>query len=174
MNLVNFLIWIILGIPLFFTYSTIDNSFWVGIDSTKHFYRFYIACIIFAFIAGTSMVAWSSMYELEDENESELVTLGIVLLVGFSILWVPMFKQSQTNRNYRWATVLALFGAAVGAMILAHTVLYPIIYDNPKSDKYSEDSNKYSSWWSFPALYLVFQTAIMDLIIWNYYYLNSR
>lgn len=166
MNLVNFLLWIILGIPLMLTYTTIDKSFWVGIDSKKHFYRFYVVCVIFAFIAGISMVAWSSKYELEDENESELVTVGIVLLVGFSILWVPMFKQSRLDSNYKYATVLALTGAFAGAAILAHTVLKPIIYDN-------EDSEKYSEWWAFPAVYLAFQTGIMDLIIWNSFYLKQ-
>lgn len=165
MNLVNFLIWIILGIPLMLTYTTIDKSFWVGIDFKKHFYHFYIVCVIFAFIAGSSMVAWSSIYELEDEQESELVTIGIVLLVGFSILWVPMFKQSKLDSNYKYATILALSGAFAGAALLAHTVLKPIIY--------KEESEKYSDWWAFPAVYLVFQTGIMDLIIWNYFYLKQ-
>jgi len=165
LNVLNLLMWIILGIPLMLTYKTIDKSFWVGIDSDKHFYRFYRACIVLAFVSGISMVYWSSKYKLEDESESELVTLAITLLVGFSILWVPMFKQSQTNSIYRWATVLALIGAAAGALLLAHTVMKPFIYE-------TEDSDLYSGWWNFPSIFLVFQTVIMDLLIWNFFYLN--
>ena len=165
MNLVNFLSWIILGIPLMLTYTTIDMSFWVGIDSNKHFYRFYLTCIVFAFISGISMVTWSSKYELDDEDESDLVTIGIILLVGFSILWVPMFKQSKIDSNYKYATISALTGAFAGAAILAHTVLYPHVYD-------TEDSEKYSELWAIPAIFLVFQTGIMDFIVWNYFYLK--
>jgi hypothetical protein len=163
---VNLLAWILLGIPLLATYSTIDKSFWVGIEKNKNLYRFYLVYIILAFISGILMIVWSSKYELENEKESQLVTIGIIILVGFSIIWVPMFKESKNNLNYRWATILALLGATVGSCILAHTVLYPIVHND------SVDSYKYSKLWAIPVLFLVFQTGIMDLFVWNYYYLN--
>jgi len=155
MNLINLLHWIILGIPLILTYITIDNSFWVNIDKNKRLYQFYIICIILAFISGIALLIWTSLYKTK---ENDLVIIGILMLIGFSIIWVPMFRYNKIF------TVISLIGAAIGSMILAHTVLAPIIYK----------TNDYSVLWAIPALFLVFQTTIMDLIVWNTYYFRSK
>lgn len=168
MNLVNLLTWIILGIPLMLTYTTVDKSFWVGIDSKKVMYTIYIMSIILASISGIATMVWSSQENIEDEKESELLTIGIIMLVGFSIGWVPMFQQSKINRNYKYATVLCLIGAAVGAVIIAHTAYIKL------RDPEFEELNWEEGWGLVPAIYLVFQTGIMDLILWNIYYFGQK
>lgn len=166
MEIVNLLTWILLGIPLMMTYSMIDNSFWVSINKNKSLYIIYLVCLVLAFISGILMVVWSTKYELSDKSEKNLLTIGIVILVGFSILWVPMFQQSKKDSKYKYFTVFALMGAAAGSMIIAHTVLKPVIYNKTKD-------LKYSVLWAIPALFLVFQTTIMDLIVWNLFYFKN-
>lgn len=114
--------------------------------SPKEFRLFSIFSITLAFLAGLYMAYYYSFRVPSEPNVVQII--GLLLLVGVSNLWIiSMIFRSKVG------TQIVLILVALGALML-----YPGTDSIPAITGYS---------------ILVFQTLIMDAIVWGYYNINN-
>jgi hypothetical protein len=164
MNLITLFLWIILSIPLLASYgSVIERNNDVGVGMPLGLKQFYGLTIILTLISVLFLISWSTNLETTPEN-METIQLSIILIMSCSIAWGPLFNIGcGKNSLYRSMSILALIGVAVGVSVLLYTAY----------EEYSIDNNQTNLWAVITNSFFLFQTFILDAIVWSIYFLNN-
>ncbi len=158
---------IILGIVLivtyYFCYKTSDKiNYWTNNNKNilKHNEKYvhaYTFMIIISILAGLYLMYYLSfeipnktIFNIEYSKSKYIIHIGVLLLIGFSILWVPSIITKQS-----FVTNIGLFIAAIGAIILLASLI-------SIENKNTKDSVAIAM-----ITILVIQTFFLDFLIWT-------
>lgn len=160
MNTANLSIVVLFGLPLIAQYIWLatgktglsKDSMWGYTPQT--FRDISIFTIIISFIAGIYASYYLIFKYGEKDNKFVWMSMvGLTLLVASSNFWIPSMIADN-----RIGSVLTLTVAAIGSLV----TLTSIILD-------SNDFDTYKIAAVVSGAILVFQTTIMDAIVWNVY-----
>lgn len=153
----------VLMVTYYFCYKTSDRiNYWTNngkniIREDKRYVQAYTIMVILAGIAGIYLMYYLSfeivnkkVFDKSYEESKHIIYTGVLLLIGFSILWVPSIIARET-----FITNVSLFIVAIGAVI----ILSAICSVNNKNIK---DNAAIAM-----AVILVFQTFFLDFLIWT-------
>lgn len=154
---------IVLMITYYFCYKTSDKiNYWTNNNKNilKHndnYIRAYKFMIIVATLAGLYLMYYLSfeipnktIFNIPYSKSKYIIHVGVLLLIGFSILWVPSIMAKES-----FVTNIGLFIAAIGAIIL-------LISLSSIKNKNTKDNIAIAM-----IIILVIQTFFLDFLIWT-------
>ena len=160
MNKANLSIFLLFGLPLIAQYIWISTGK-SGISSDKlwghtpeEFRKFSYFSILISFLVGVYLF-WYMCFKWETcKNVEWLAMVGLTLMIAASNFWIPSINSVGDNSV---GNIITLTIVAIGALLLLISVTTDI-----QEDIYKKIAIFSSSW-------LLFQTVIMDAIVWNIY-----
>ena len=159
MNKANLSIFLLFGLPLIAQYIWLATGT-TGLSkdemwgySPELFRKISIGTIILSFIAGLYLFYYLTWRYCETDKYTWLAMVGLTILIGASNFWVPSMRSKS-----KIGSILTLSIAAIGSLFVLSSVIM---------DCSPMDAQKIVGIVS--ATVLVFQTTIMDAIVWNIY-----
>ena len=176
-------LFILLGIPLLIQYffhiknsdSTEIENLWSNnnkniIKTNKTKIPYIISIIISAICALYIYGYFMSNNNNKDGNNT--IIAGFILLLGFSLLWLPYhFFQKDTNKY----TAIVLLMVAFGSLLILIGCSVNIANNGFINNDNSNDGNKEKDGMLiFSIVYLFFHTFFLDFLIWNGHVFSNK
>lgn len=158
MNKANLSIFLLFGLPLIAQYIWISTGK-SGISrdqlwghTPEEFRKFSYFSILVSFLVGVYLF-WYMCFKWETCKKVEwLAMVGLTMMIAASNFWIPSILANNSIGNIITLTIVAL-----GSLFLLISVT-----TDTQEDIYKKIAIFSSSW-------LLFQTGIMDAIVWNIY-----
>lgn len=158
MNKANLSIFLLFGLPLIAQYIWISTGK-SGITKDKlwghtpeEFRKFSYFSILVSFLAGIYLF-WYMCFKWKTCKKVEwLAMVGLTLMIAASNFWIPSMVANNSI-----GSIITLVIVALGSLLLLISVT-----TNLEEDVYKKVAITASTW-------LLFQTGIMDAIVWNIY-----
>lgn len=153
----------VLMVTYYFCYKTSNKiDYWTNngkniLKNDKRYIQAYTGMIIIAGLSGlylmyylTCEIPTKKIFGKSYDEIKNIIYVGVLLLIGFSILWVPSIIVNETR-----ITNICLFIVAIGAVIILSSV-------SSVNNKNAKDNVAI-----FASIILVIQTLILDFLIWS-------
>lgn len=135
-------------------YPELRDAFWGGVpESLRGLYT------VNMFLAAAGYLGAFTFFMIKASNFRRLALPYVLILIP-SALWLPLTVAVllQPSDWLWWITRVNLFAVGLGGLLL-----YPAIYNTPAS-------SRIKALVMFGLLFFCLQTAVLDALVWPYYF----